>query len=86
MAALTGSLMTAPSQLTGTQDGLGSPRMTALAASGINPIPHFLLSCFDSTNTRQHWVDTTPQFVTSSAPVIAPATYVTGTFVVISRF
>jgi len=75
-------LTTKPAQLAGTQDGYGQPRLTALAAAGINPIPHYKLSCEDNTGTRHYWVD-----VSISLYYAPPGfTYVPSTFVVEGRF
>ncbi len=74
--------LTKPAQLAGTQDGYGQPRLTALAAAGINPIPHYKLSCEDNTGTRHYWVDT------SVSLTYAPAgfTYVSATLTVEGKF
>lgn len=69
-------------QVTGNQDGYGAPKFTALASSGINPIPHYMLACYDNTNTRHYWVDTSISMI--NAPI--GFTYVTATLVVTGKF
>lgn len=71
-----------PDQLGGTQDGYGQHKLTALAAAGINPIPHYKLSCEDNTGLRHHWVDT------SISLTFAPDgfTYVSATLTVEGKF
>jgi hypothetical protein len=69
-------------QVVGNQDGYGSPKFTALASSGINPIPHYKLSCEDNTGLRHYWVDTSISLI--NAP--AGFTYVISTFVNQGKF
>jgi len=82
MTAQTGELMTAPAQSLGNQDSYGQVRVIALAGSGVNPIPHYALACYDNTNTRHYWVDTS--ISTANAP--GGFTYVTSTLVVEGKF
>ncbi len=79
--AYVGTLVTLPVQTTGTQDGYGVPRMTALAASGINPIPHFKLACVDTLNVRNFWTDTSVSLTNAPTPA-GGATYVSATLTV----
>lgn len=82
MTAYTGEILTPPTIVDGTQDGYLQPRLAALSASGINPIPHYSLSCLDNVNTRHYWVDTSISL--TNAP--AGFTYVSNTLVVEGTF
>ena len=85
MAAQTGDLLTVPTWLVGNQTNDGAPKMIALPASGVNPIPHYALACFDTNNVRNYWVGTSISMTNAPTPG-GGATYVTATLVVLSRF
>ncbi len=78
MAAQTGELLTIPAQQVARQSGTGFPKLTALAASGVNPIPHYALACEDNTGTRHFWTDTVVSL--TNAPL--GFTYVAATLVI----
>jgi len=77
-----GSAISKPLQLSGTQDGYGQPRLTALASANINPIPRYKLSCEDNTGLRHYWVDVSIS-LTRAPPGF---TYVSATFVNEGKF
>lgn len=82
MTAYTGDKLTIAFGSQGSQDGYGQARLTALASSGINPIPRYKLSCEDNTGTRHVWVDTSIS-VTNAPPGF---TYVSAMLVVEGKF
>jgi len=78
-----GSFDAITSSQEGVQKNEGTWKGSSFAGSGINPQPRYFLTCADTANVRHNWVDYTPFFVTGSAPVIAPQTYLTGTFAIL---
>ncbi len=82
MATFNGSIMTTPFTSEGLQDGYGVPKLAALAGSNTNPIPHYALACYDNTNVRHYWSDTSISL--TNAPV--GFTYTVSTLVVLGKF
>ncbi len=78
----TGTILTTPITNAASQDGYGIHRLSALSSSGVNPIPHYMLACYDNVNVRHFWVDTA--ISTTNAP--AGFTYVSATLVVLGKF
>ncbi len=85
MTAFTGSIMTTVLTSEGAQDGYGVPKLTALASSGINPIPHYKLACYDSLGVRNFWVDTAVSLTNAPTPA-GGATYVSATLTNLGRY
>lgn len=56
----------------------------ALAGSGINPVPHYMLACYDTLGVRNYWVDTAVSMTRAPTPA-GGATY-TDTLVVEGAF
>lgn len=97
MAAFTGEIITASKEVatqstdseariidwnSGVQVIVAGARLTALASSGINPIPRYKLSCEDNTGLRHYWVD----FYKSLTNAPDGFTYVSATFVVEGQY
>lgn len=66
----------------GSQALLAQARLVALPSSLINPIPRYKLSCYDDTNTRRYWVDSSVSL--ANAP--DGFTYISATLVVEGRY
>ncbi len=77
-----GIIQTIPEKDSGEQDNQGFPLMAGLAGSGENPIPKYSLACYDDTNTRHFWVDTSISL--TNAP--DGFTYVEATLVSLGKF
>lgn len=78
-------IVTKPLSKQGSQDGYGQYKLTALAGASINPIPRYMLACYDTTNTRRYWTDTAIS-LTNAPSLPGGATYVSATLVIIGRY
>jgi hypothetical protein len=78
-----GSIPTIPPTTTANQEGYGYPILASLPGSGISPIPHYLLACYDNLGNRHYWTDTSIQM--TNAPSLIGASYTTSTLTVIAK-
>lgn len=82
--AYSGDTKTLPTYGDATINIDGDVKAIALPGSGVNPIPHFYLACYDTNNIRHYWVDYTVSL--TNAPDPAPYSYISSTLVILSKF